>query len=170
MQPEKKVPIMPKHLLVHFNPEGSGRDLYIAHGENKPIIMGNKLKKIPYKYDFKSTIKYNPKKDELPNFRKPPVVCRYALNGQGRDTFIGDNNGGFQKNEDHNPHNFFKRLRLKDTEFPRTRNWNEKEVTVRVKRQRLESDTIPKIKFSNIITRLNKPRDRSETREGRNIN
>ena len=167
MQAERKVPIMPKHLLVSFKPGGTGRDLYIAHAENKPIVMGNQPHKIPHNADFKSCKIVRNQDNELPNFRKPAVVPRYALNGQGRDTFIGDNNGGFQNTENYNPHNFFKRLRFKDGEFKQVRKWNETEVAIRVKRQKVEPEVVPRINFSNIITRLSKPRDRSVTRESR---
>jgi hypothetical protein len=152
---------------VQFKPEGNGRDLYIAHGENRPIIMGNNGHKIPYQADFKSCGKIRPQDGDLPNFRKPAVVPRYALNGQGRDTFIGDNNGGFQKGANYNPHNFFKRLRLKEGEFTKIPKWNKEELAIRIKRQKPEPDMVPKINFSKVITRLNQPRDRSVTRESR---
>jgi hypothetical protein len=52
MHTEKTCPIMPKHLIVHFHPEGTGRDLYIAQVENSPRLDGIKKDNIPFHQDF----------------------------------------------------------------------------------------------------------------------
>lgn len=168
MQLEKRVPISPQGLLVHFNPSGNGRDLYIQHGENKPIMQGNHPEKIPRKADFKMSHPNKMKKDScLPNFSKPPAVTKYSLDGQGRDNYIGGNNGGFERPENYNPHNFFKRLRAKD-HIPKRVNFSQMNVDLRVRRLKLDGQIeVPKVDFSNVINRLNKPRDKTETREGR---
>lgn len=169
MQVEKKVPISTKGLLVHFNPSGNGRDLYVQHGEDKPIVYGNHPEKIPYKVDFKMSYPIKNKKNKMqPNFSKPATVTKYSLDGQGRDNYIGGDNGGFEKPELYNPHNFFKRLRSNDCNFPRKKTFNNANVDLRVRRLKLNGDIeVPKVDFGNILNRLNKPADKTQTREGR---
>lgn len=50
------------------------------------------------------------------NLRKSSPTVNYHVDGCGRDTFIGSNNGGFHKDESTDPKNFFKQLRTQPKE------------------------------------------------------
>jgi hypothetical protein len=101
----------------------------------------------------------------LPNFSKAPLVVNYPYDGKGRDTFIGENNGGFAKQGDIG-HNFFKRLRMKETEEDnRRKKYQNSEIEDKIKKKKITfPDALKKICFPNMIERLSKPMEKSETR------
>ena len=159
---------MPKNLLARFHPKGGGRDKYTEHPENAPILSVSPKNVVNFSQDFK-IYNQNKKNVQLPNFSRPPAIGKYSNDGKGRDTFIYENNGGFEKPDNYNPHNFFKRLRGNNQEIPPKKKFLNNELESRIKRGRIavQEPNNKVIDIKLMVDRLNQPQKKQDIKETR---
>ena len=92
-------------------------------------------------------------------------MVNYPYDGKGRDTFIGNNNGGFAREKDIG-HNFFKRLRMRESDDDNKKSkYQNSELEDKIKKKKIVfPDALKKISFPSMVERLCKPKEKSETR------